>query len=159
MFFSSRGAMERDQFFDNIMRQVDEIDTAKAGMMEAVKTNSGFVAELVLRITPLLETYRQAMEGRGILATLKINTRSFKFMMYYNNGNHSGFGIEQDSRSGSFRLVSYFSGPDGRDMKGISKDVISRSSWSDDDFETFMQGCISDFLARAMQHGGYIQVK
>lgn len=151
--------MDRDQFFEKITQQVDDIDTAKSGMREAVKTHSGFVTEMVQRITPLLETYRQALENRGILATLKASLRSFKFMMYYNNGNHSGFGIEQDSRSGSFQLVSYFSGPDGMDMKGISKDVISRSIWSDDDFETFMQGCISDFLARAMQHGGYLQAK
>ena len=151
--------MEISQFFNKITQQIDDIKSAKEEKSETSKANLCFMAELVHKITPLLETYRQSLEDRGILATLKINGRSFKFMMYYVNGNHSGFGIEQDSRSGSFQLVSYFSGTDGRDMKSISKEVISKSNWSDDDFETFIQGCISDFLSRAMQHGGYIQAK
>lgn len=121
--------------------------------MGAASENRAFLEEVVVRLQPVVSSYKAKLKERKIRAEVQSYPAGISFTLRYRDGGHHGLNIGGRLENNRIEITTHFTN-DGSDHRGTNGATYDKTNWKDSIFENELQKCINDFLFYADRHGG-----
>jgi hypothetical protein len=146
--------MDEGAFFESLDQNIAKHKQSEADKAKKEEATEDATRKAIGQVRPLLESYKVALEKRGIDVKLSIAGRGcdlLTFELMYHHSGHHGFRIEGGGITKLFSEngKSYTASAGGPSMRGDQIDMAA--------FETFIQSIIQEFMVHAPKNGGYLK--
>ena len=139
--------MNREQFFQDVDRQLADQSAKSVEKSERAKELDKIRDKIFTEARPLIEQYAADLRGRGIKVDFNPASPGLHFQINIPSGGHRGFMV----RDGKF--INLFT-EKGQRYTSEGGGPPLDEKWSMEEFEKYLQKCISDFMYSHIRKSG-----
>lgn len=146
--------MSNNDFFKKIDQKIESIRNDKTAAENISRSNLDYLAETVLRIKPIAETYASELKQRQIAVDLQTSKYSVTLTMKFKNGGHHSLSFGSSHTDNRMEITGNYTNDDGRPYSSTDGKSYDHTNWSDIIYKDKLEKCIEDFIFYAPRHGG-----